>query len=156
MAETGAKLKYESLWGPCPPGISREDMAKAYNSANSRFVNKAKRDGRGARASSWARQKRERGITMLEALSALATEWQMKSPGNLPADKDEFCEHVLDHFKIVILPEFFSYTPEDGEDARAQLALGSGKFYHEEFPWMDIEVYKGEEGEEDEDGEEEE
>ncbi|KAI5921334.1 hypothetical protein F4810DRAFT_712587 [Camillea tinctor] len=74
-------------------------MTKAYNSANSRFVNKAKRDGRGARASSWPGQNGSMELLCLKR----CLRWPLsgiKTPRSLPADKDEFCRHVL---KVLVI-----------------------------------------------------
>ncbi|KAI1493972.1 hypothetical protein F5X96DRAFT_619330 [Biscogniauxia mediterranea] len=130
------RLKYEAFWAPCPPGVDRKEMEKAYNNSNSRFFNKAKREEIDMPAA-WAEEKRRQGITMLEAMSELATGWQAQTPGTLPGG-EALARHLLDHFRIVVLPDFYNYTPAEGEDARAITNLGHGEFYHEKYSWMDI------------------
>ncbi|KAI0009669.1 hypothetical protein F4779DRAFT_356085 [Xylariaceae sp. FL0662B] len=110
-------------------GIERVDkgqLSTAYNAANSRFYNEAKRNEALGEPIEYAKKQRDSGTTLLEAIADLAWQWQSgrsRMPGLLFLTG-------LDAYNIEITDAFYT-------DGRAQAVdLEEGGFYHRQFHWV--------------------
>ncbi|KAI0010560.1 hypothetical protein F4779DRAFT_639194 [Xylariaceae sp. FL0662B] len=112
--------------------IEGKTISRVFNAANSRFYSKAKRENLG-NANEFAKEKREDGSTLLEAMAQLAWEWQNDHPRQIPPPG---CIQMLWHtYNIAFNRSFFEFGLDEEEGYKPENLRANG-FYHDQFDWV--------------------
>ncbi|KAI1079697.1 hypothetical protein F5B20DRAFT_161796 [Whalleya microplaca] len=128
--------KFEEFWARgLPRCISKAEMEKAYNAADSRFYRAAKANPtQSENPAKYAALQRENGTTLLEAMASIVYDWACQKPGSIPGHRHGTMMQLRMYYGLEITSEYFGFARN--VDRRRPDPLAAGGFYHRQFNWV--------------------